>query len=147
MCEVWQTSNLRPLRLGEEKKKEERKIEITGQKCNGPTITKLEYLSCTYASHMTLYAVISTHYHHVINIQKAWWFVFTLSRSVQLCYRSQCLHVIGNRNWTLSKVPIYTKNLIQWLTVFINITHTQPTTYLHNCTLTLFFLEYLHYFC
>jgi len=33
--EVWQTSNLRPLRLGEEKKKEERKIEITGQKYNG----------------------------------------------------------------------------------------------------------------
>jgi len=32
--EVWQTSNLRPLRLGEEKK-EERKIEITGQKYNG----------------------------------------------------------------------------------------------------------------
>jgi len=31
--EVWQTSNLRPLRLGEEKK--ERKIEITGQKYNG----------------------------------------------------------------------------------------------------------------
>jgi len=36
--EVWQTSNLRPLRLGEEKKrkkKERRKIEITGQKYNG----------------------------------------------------------------------------------------------------------------
>jgi len=32
--EVWQTSNLRPLRLGEEKK-EERKIEITEQKYNG----------------------------------------------------------------------------------------------------------------
>jgi len=37
--EVWQTSNLRPLRLGEERKKEEerrrrRKIEITGQKYN-----------------------------------------------------------------------------------------------------------------
>jgi len=28
-------ANLRPLRLGEEKKKEERKIEITGQKYNG----------------------------------------------------------------------------------------------------------------
>jgi len=36
--EVWQTANLRRLRLGEEKKerkKEERKIEITGQKYNG----------------------------------------------------------------------------------------------------------------
>jgi len=38
--EVWKTSNLRPLRLGEEKKDEEderrrRKIEITGQKYNG----------------------------------------------------------------------------------------------------------------
>jgi len=33
--EIWQTSNLRPLRLGEEKKKERRKIEITGQKYNG----------------------------------------------------------------------------------------------------------------
>jgi len=30
--EVWQTSDLRPLRLGEEKKK---KIETTGQKYNG----------------------------------------------------------------------------------------------------------------
>jgi len=33
--EVWQTSNLRPLRLGEEKKVEEGKIETTGQKYNG----------------------------------------------------------------------------------------------------------------
>jgi len=36
--EVWQTSNLRRLRLGEEKKKEERKKkeeETTGQKYNG----------------------------------------------------------------------------------------------------------------
>jgi len=34
--EVWQTSNVRPLRLGEEKeKKKERKIETTGQKLNG----------------------------------------------------------------------------------------------------------------
>ena len=31
--EVWQTSNLRRLRLGEERKKEEE--ETTGQKCNG----------------------------------------------------------------------------------------------------------------
>jgi len=31
--EVWQTSNLRRLRLGEEKKEE--KIETTGQKYNG----------------------------------------------------------------------------------------------------------------
>jgi len=31
--EVWQTSNLRPLRTGEEKKR--RKIETTGQKYNG----------------------------------------------------------------------------------------------------------------
>ena len=30
--EVWQTSNLRPLRLGEEKRKKE---ETTGQKLNG----------------------------------------------------------------------------------------------------------------
>jgi len=39
--EVWQTSNLRPLRLGEEKKerrKIDRKIEITGQKYNGPLL-------------------------------------------------------------------------------------------------------------
>jgi len=33
--EVWQTSNLRPLRLGEEKKKDRRKKETTGQKYNG----------------------------------------------------------------------------------------------------------------
>jgi len=38
--EVWQTSNLRRLRLGEEKKKEDRKKErkkeeTTGQKYNG----------------------------------------------------------------------------------------------------------------
>jgi len=33
--EVWQTSNLRRLRLGEEKKKKERKKETTGQKYNG----------------------------------------------------------------------------------------------------------------
>jgi len=35
--EVWQTSSLRPLRLGEEKrkKKKERNIETTGQKYNG----------------------------------------------------------------------------------------------------------------
>jgi len=34
--EVWQTSNLRRLRLGEERKKEERKKEVTtGQKYNG----------------------------------------------------------------------------------------------------------------
>jgi len=36
--EVWQTFNLRWLRLGEEKKKERKKeeeIEITGQKYNG----------------------------------------------------------------------------------------------------------------
>jgi len=39
--EVWQTSNLRPLKLGEEKKKEEerkkerKKEETTGQKYNG----------------------------------------------------------------------------------------------------------------
>jgi len=32
--EVWQTSNLRRLRLGEERK-ERKKIEITGQKYNG----------------------------------------------------------------------------------------------------------------
>jgi len=32
--EVWQTSNLRQLRLGEEKKKEEEE-ETTGQKYNG----------------------------------------------------------------------------------------------------------------
>jgi len=31
--EIWQTSNLRPLRLGEKKRR--RKIEITGQKYNG----------------------------------------------------------------------------------------------------------------
>jgi len=38
--EVWQTSNLPPLRLGEEKKIEERrKKETTGQKYNGPPIT------------------------------------------------------------------------------------------------------------
>ena len=39
--EVWQTSDLRPLRLGEEKKKkiERRKKETTGQKYNGPPIT------------------------------------------------------------------------------------------------------------
>jgi len=34
--EVWQTSNLRPLRLGEEKKEERKKQETTGQKYNGP---------------------------------------------------------------------------------------------------------------
>jgi len=33
--EVWQTSNLRPLRLGDEKKKKKKKKEITGQKYNG----------------------------------------------------------------------------------------------------------------
>jgi len=33
--EVWQTSNLRRLRLGDEKKKERRKIKITGQKYIG----------------------------------------------------------------------------------------------------------------
>jgi len=36
--EVWQISNLRPLRLGEEKKKEKerrKKEETTGQKYNG----------------------------------------------------------------------------------------------------------------
>ena len=33
--EVWQTFNLRRLRLGEEKKERRRKIEITGQKYNG----------------------------------------------------------------------------------------------------------------
>jgi len=32
--EVWQTSNLRRLRLGEEKKKKERKKETTGQQYN-----------------------------------------------------------------------------------------------------------------
>ena len=38
--EVWQTSDLRPLRLGEEKKEEEdRRKETTGQKYNGPPIT------------------------------------------------------------------------------------------------------------
>jgi len=38
--EVWQTSNLRLLRLGEEKKEERRrKIEITGQKYNGNRAT------------------------------------------------------------------------------------------------------------
>jgi len=33
--EVWQTSNLRQLRLGEERKKERRKKQTTGQKYNG----------------------------------------------------------------------------------------------------------------
>jgi len=33
--EVWQTSNLRRLRLGEEKEEEERKKETTWQKYNG----------------------------------------------------------------------------------------------------------------
>jgi len=34
--EIWQTSNMRRLRLGEEKRKEERKKEVTtGQKYNG----------------------------------------------------------------------------------------------------------------
>jgi len=33
--EVWQTSNLRWLRLGEEKKKEEEEEQTTGQKYNG----------------------------------------------------------------------------------------------------------------
>jgi len=33
--EVWQTSNLRRLRLGEEKKKIEEEDETTGQKYNG----------------------------------------------------------------------------------------------------------------
>jgi len=38
--EVWQTSDLRPLRLGEEKKIErKKKKETTGQKYNGPPIT------------------------------------------------------------------------------------------------------------
>jgi len=42
--EVWQTSDLRSLRLGEEKKKkkkmeEGRRKETTGQKYNGPPIT------------------------------------------------------------------------------------------------------------
>ena len=40
--EVWQTSDLRPLRLGEEKKKKKKKKkkkETTGQKYNGPSIT------------------------------------------------------------------------------------------------------------
>jgi len=32
--EVWQTSNLRRLRLGEKKKKKEKDEEITGQKYN-----------------------------------------------------------------------------------------------------------------
>jgi len=39
MLEVWQTSDLRPLRLGEKKKKERKKKETTGQKYNGPPIT------------------------------------------------------------------------------------------------------------
>jgi len=33
--EVWQTSNLRRLRLGDEKKEERKKEVTTGQKCNG----------------------------------------------------------------------------------------------------------------
>jgi len=33
--EVWQTSNLQPLRLGEDKKRDRRKKETTGQKDNG----------------------------------------------------------------------------------------------------------------
>jgi len=37
--EVWQTSDLWPLRLGEEKKEEEdRRKETTGQKYNGPPL-------------------------------------------------------------------------------------------------------------
>ena len=38
--EVWQTSDLWPLRLGEEKKKKEGRKETTGQKYNGPPITQ-----------------------------------------------------------------------------------------------------------
>jgi len=33
--EVWQTSNLRRLRLGEEKERRKKKKETTGQKYNG----------------------------------------------------------------------------------------------------------------
>jgi len=33
--EVWQTSNLRPLRLGEERKERRKKKETAGQKYNG----------------------------------------------------------------------------------------------------------------
>jgi len=35
-AEVWQTFNLRRLRLGEEKREKDRKIVTTGQKYNGP---------------------------------------------------------------------------------------------------------------